>query len=335
MNKENILKNLESKSLNIEPIHILSAEDIKDKPENLSIEPIHILSAEDIKDKPENRGNKYNDLLKGLKAEMRVRGMSPNTVKMYLFYNGKFLEFIKKNPEDVTENDIKEFLSDKLSDDPETSISKGSVNLIKNALKFYYGEILGKNISKLKAPRSTRKLPIILNKTEIKDLLDKTENAKHRLMIELFYSTGLRLSELVNLKYTDLELSENKGWVRNGKGGKDRIFIISETFKEDLLKYMEEKEYYGKGYIFTVNGRKMSVRGIQHAIKISAKRANIEKNVHCHTLRHSFATHLLENGVDTIKIQHLLGHASLQTTQIYVQISNQEIKKVKSPLDNL
>ncbi len=154
-------------------------------------------------------------------------------------------------------------------------------------------------------------------------------------MIELLYSTGLRLSECVNLKYEDLDINENIGWVRNGKGGKDRIFIISELFKKDLLYYMEKRGYAENGYIFTVNGKQMSPRGIQHAIKISVERAGIEKNVHVHTLRHSFATHLLENGTDIRKIQHLLGHSSLQTTQIYTQVSSEEIKKIKSPLDML
>lgn len=136
---------------------------------------------------------------------------------------------------------------------------------------------------------------MILSKKEIKDLLEKTENFKHRLLIELLYSSGLRLSECVNLKYSDLELSENTGWVRNGKGGKDRIFIISDIFKKDLLEYMEKKGYAENGYIFTVNDRKMSVRSVQWAIQASVRKAGIEKNVHVHTLRHSFATHLFQD----------------------------------------
>jgi integrase/recombinase XerD len=120
-----------------------------------------------------------------------------------------------------------------------------------------------------------------------------------------------------------------------GKGSKDRIFIISEIFKKDLLDYKEKNSSDGKGYIFLVNGKKMTYRGIQHAIKVSAERAGIDKPVHVHTLRHSFATHLLENGVDIRKIQKLLGHSNLQTTQIYTQVSSEEIKKIKSPLDML
>lgn len=272
-----------------------------------------------------------NNLLRPLQIEMKLRGLSKQTSKMYMFYNSKFLEYIQKSPEDITEEDIKDFLAYKLSDN---SVSNALINLIKASLKFYYSEILRKKINLITTPRTLKKLPIVLNKKEIKNLLDKTENIKHRLLIELLYSTGLRLSECVNLKYSDLDLNEGVGWVRNGKGSKDRIFIISEVFKNDLLDYLEEKGY-NKGYIFTVNGRKMSPRGIQHAIKISAKRAGIKKKVHVHTLRHSFATHLLENGVDIRNIQHLLGHSSLQATQIYAQVSSKEIKKIKSPLDML
>lgn len=274
--------------------------------------------------------DKIDDILKHLRTEMMLRGFSKQTSKTYLFYNSKFLEYINKSPEEVIEDDIKEYLAYKMSDD---LVSNGSISLIKATLKFYYSEILGKNLSLTKTPRMIKRLPIVLSKNEIKELLDKTENIKHRLLIELLYSTGLRLSECINLKYNDLDLNENIGWVRMGKGTKDRIFIISDIFKKDLLDYMKKKGY-GE-YIFTVNGRKMSPRGIQHAIKNSAKRAGIKKNIHVHTLRHSFATHLLENGVDIRKIQHLLGHSSLQTTQIYTQVSSEEIKKIKSPLDML
>ncbi|MDP3104342.1 MAG: tyrosine-type recombinase/integrase [Candidatus Methanoperedens sp.] len=270
--------------------------------------------------------------LKNLETEIKLRGFSRQTAKMYLFYNRKFLDFTKKPPGEVDDEDIKEYLAHMMSD---RSLSNASIALIKASLKFYYTEILGKNLTRIKTPKASKKLPVVLSQKEIKYLIDNTENPKHRLLIELLYSTGLRLSECINLRYIDLDLNEGIGWVRLGKGSKDRIFIISEMFRKDLLKYKESKNDEGKGYIFTVNGRKMSPRSIQHAIKISAKRAGIEKEVHVHTFRHSFATHLLENGVDIRKIQKLLGHSNLQTTQIYTQVSSEEIKKIKSPLDML
>ncbi len=273
-----------------------------------------------------------DERLKKLSTELKLRGFSPQTAKMYMFYNRKMLEYIKKQPEEITEDDIKDFLAYKLS---EGSLSNSSIALIKAALKFFYTEMLGKNISNIKTPKRSNKLPVVLSRDEIKNLIDKTENIKHRLLIELLYSTGLRLSECVNLKYSDLDLNEGIGWVRSGKGSKDRIFIISERLRQDILEYTPKNGDNGKGHIFSVNGKKMSPRAIQYAIKISAKRAGIEKDVHVHTLRHSFATHLLENGADIRKIQKLLGHSNLQTTQIYTQVSTEEIKKIKSPLDML
>ena len=274
----------------------------------------------------------FDERLKKLSTDLKLRGFSQQTIKTYLFYNQKFLEFTKKQPEDVIEDDIKDFLAFKYSDD---SLSNASIALIKAALKFYFTETLCKKLSDIKTPKKSNKLPVVLNKNEIINLINKTVNIKHKLIIELLYSTGLRLSECVNLKYSDIDLNEGIGWVRSGKGSKDRIFIISEMFKKDLKLYIENTESNTKGCIFLVNGRKMSTRGIQHAIKVSAERAGIEKNVHVHTLRHSFATHLLENGVDIRKIQKLLGHSNLQTTQIYTQVSSEEIKKIKSPLDML
>lgn len=270
--------------------------------------------------------------LKKLDTELKLRGFSSQTSRMYMFYNTKFIEYIKKSPEDIEDEDVKEYLAHKISDH---SLSNASIALIKASLKFFYSEMLGKNLSLIKTPKASKKLPVVLSRKEIKDLLDNTENSKHRLLIELLYSTGLRLSECINLKYSDLDLNDGIGWVRMGKGSKDRIFIVSELFKNDLLAYVENTGSDGKGYIFTVNGRKMSPRAVQHAIKVSAERAGIEKDVHVHTLRHSFATHLLENGVDIRKIQKLLGHSNLQTTQIYTQVSSEEIKKIKSPLDML
>lgn len=274
----------------------------------------------------------FDERLKKLSTDLKLRGFSQQTLKMYLFYNQKFLEYTKKQPEDVTEDDIKDFLAFKYSDD---SLSNASIALIKASLKFFFTETLGKKLSDIKTPKKSNKLPVVLNRNEIFNLIEKTENIKHKLIIELLYSTGLRLSECVNLKYSNIDLSEGIGWVRSGKGSKDRIFIISEIFKKDLLNYIENTKSNTKGYIFLVNGKKMSARGIQYVIKTAANRAGIEKDVHVHTLRHSFATHLLENGLDIRKIQKLLGHSNLQTTQIYTQVSSEEIKKIKSPLDML
>ncbi len=267
-------------------------------------------------------------VLKKLETEMKLRGFSPQTQRMYLFYTRKFMEYIDK--EEVEEEDVKEYLAYMIS----KGVSNASIALIKAVLNFFLKEVLGKKVSNIKTPKVAKKLPTVLTRKEIKDMIDNTPNLKHRLLIELLYSSGLRLSECINLRYEDLDLNEGIGWVRAGKGSKDRMFIISESFKRDLQQYIE-KTASKKGYIFNNNGKKMSPRGIEYIISQAAKRAGIKKKVSVHTLRHTFATHMLENGVDIRKIQKLLGHANLQTTQIYTHVSSEELKKITSPLDLL
>ena len=147
-------------------------------------------------------------------------------------------------------------------------------------------------------------------------------------------SSGLRLSEALNLKVSDLELEENIGWVRQGKGGKDRMFILSEALTKELKKYIAKQKV--KGYLFPNRlGKQLTPNNIQKIVSRAAKVAKINKKVSPHTLRHSFATHLLESGVGIRQIQELLGHANLQTTQIYTKVSTEELKKIQSPLDSI
>lgn len=270
----------------------------------------------------------HNATLAALETELKLRGFSPRTVKTYLFYNQKFLEFIKKEPKDATEDDIRKYLADKMSSG---KISTSSVSLMKAALKFFYDDMLKKGIVNIKAPKISNRLPVVLTRAEVKRLIDSTKNEKHRLMLMLLYSSGLRLSECINLKYGDIDLDDGMGWVRSGKGKKDRMFILSEKLR-DALKLKEAKAI---DYVFTGRNGPMKARGVQKLVENAAKRAKIDKPVHVHTLRHTFATHLLENGTDIRKIQKLLGHSNLQTTQIYTSVSTEELKKVKSPMDNL
>ena len=166
-------------------------------------------------------------------------------------------------------------------------------------------------------------------------MIANTTNKKHRFIIKLLYSSGLRLSECVNLKLEDLDLKEKVGWVRSGKGKKDRIFILSENLMKDLYAYIAENKIE-KGNLFLGWKKKpISKRTIQKLVNTAALKAGIKKKVHVHTLRHSYATHLLESGTDIRYIQELLGHSDLSTTQIYTKVSQEELKKIKSPLDNL
>ena len=267
--------------------------------------------------------------LKKLERELKLRGFSPLTIKSYIFYNQKFLDFVNKTPTQVTEDDIKNFIAEKISG----GAKPRTIALIRSALKFFYNDVLEKNLVSLKPPKISKSLPVVLTREEVKALIDSIKNKKHKLIVELLYSSGLRLSELVNLKVGDLELKEKIGWVRKGKGSKDRMFIISSKLCEELKKYLKNKKDID--YVFSGRKGKMSVRNVQKIIKLAAKKAGINKPVHPHTLRHSFATHLLEAGENIRKIQELLGHSNLSTTQIYTHISTEELKKVKSPLDEL
>jgi len=154
-------------------------------------------------------------------------------------------------------------------------------------------------------------------------------------MVSLTYACGFRVSELLNLKISDLDFEEMIGHVRMGKGRKDRIFNIPRFLLKSLKKQAKKQREGKKEYLFTGPKGKLSDRNLQKIVRIAAKKAEIKKQVHPHTLRHSFATHLLENGIDIRKIQELLGHADLSTTQIYTHISTEELKKIPSPIDNL
>ncbi len=278
-------------------------------------------------EKPEDDG--MVEAMKKLDTELKLRGFSPQTAKMYNFYNEKFLKFANKQPMQITEDDVKSFIADRLSN----GISPKSVVLMRSALKFYYDEVLNRGVVNIKTPKVSRKLPIVLTHEEVKLLIDSVKRKKHKLMVMVLYSSGLRVSELVNLKIGDLEIDQKIGWVRSGKGAKDRMFIISEKIVNRLKSYTKGR---GKDeYVFAGHNGRLTTRSVQKAIASTAKRAGIDKRVTPHVLRHTFATHMLESGVDLRKIQMLLGHSQLSTTQLYLSVSNKELKMVKSPLDEL
>ena len=155
-------------------------------------------------------------------------------------------------------------------------------------------------------------------------------------MIELMYSSGLRVSELVNLKVRDFDFESGVGWVRRGKGRKDRIFIIAKILNKKLRLYIIDKNLGYNSWLFLGRkGRHIHVRSVQEIVKKAGLKARILKNVHPHTLRHSFATHLIENGYDLGSVQSLLGHASTETTMRYVHMANPKLTNVRSPLDDL
>jgi len=267
-----------------------------------------------------------------LETELKLRGFSPQTIKTYTRHNKLFLDYIKKEPRDVTEENIKSYLAHVISDD---KASPRTVALKKAALKFLYDELMKKGIVNLKTPKIPKSSPSVLTKEEVKSLINAAPRDKTRLIIELIYSSGLRVSECVTLKINDLDLGGKIIRLRSGKGNKDRITILSETVVNELKRYILTLDKNGVYLFPNSHGSNLSVRNVQKLIQKAALKAGIKKSVSPHVLRHSFATHLLEAGTDIRLIQELLGHSSISTTELYTHVSSQRLKAVKSPLDTV
>ena len=268
------------------------------------------------------------EFLKKLEVELKISKNSEYTLRNYLKANKDLLDYIGKEPLEITPDDIKIYLAENL-------VEKASVStiLFLAAIKYSFNRILNSDItSSIKRPRKETRIPQVLSKAEVKKLLEALKTEKSKLMVSLMYACGLRVSELVGLKLIDLNFEERMGHVRQSKGKKDRIFNIPQFLYEELIS--QHKNQKDEIYLFTGRSGKLTTRNIQKIVASAAKRSGIP-NTHCHTLRHSFATHLLENNVDIRKIQELLGHADLSTTQIYTHVSREELKKVKSPIDSL
>jgi len=262
--------------------------------------------------------------------ELKIQGKSDRTIKMYWFYNEKFLDYIKKDPNGVTQDDAKAFLAYLISD---KKYDASSVALARSSLKFFYDGLLGKKVAvDIKTPKKQRRLPEVPTKEDIQKMINSAKKLRNKLLIEFMYASGLRVSECAKIKVENLDLEEKTGLLKEGKGGKDRFFILSDKLVEDLKKYLKTQD---SEYIFPGPKGPMGVRNIQRIISNIAKKSGVKKRIYCHLLRHAFATHLLEAGVDIRKIQELLAHSNLQTTQFYTQVSTKELKKVKSPLDDM
>lgn len=274
---------------------------------------------------------KKEEFLKKLEVELKISKNSEHTVKNYSRANSELIDFTNKQPEDIKEEDVKEFLADRM-----TEKASSSIILFLSAVKYAYSNILGRDPTvRIKRPRKERRLPTVLTKEEVKKLIDAAGSAKSKLIISLMYACGLRVSELTGLSVDNFNFEEKIGHVRQAKGRKDRIFNIPASLHNQLENYAGKQKAAENQFLFTGPKGKLSERNIQKIVSNTGKKAGLNKSVHCHTLRHSFATHLLESGTDIRKIQELLGHADLSTTQIYTHISTEELKKIKSPIDSL
>jgi site-specific recombinase XerD len=205
-----------------------------------------------------------------------------------------------------------------------------------NALKFYFEQVLKRErfFVEIPRPKKPSTLPKVINAKDIKKLLEVTTNLKHNTMLKLCYGMGLRVSEIVNLKVADIDGKSKHVLIERAKGKKDRYVNLPISLVEQLRNYY--KEYRPKKYLFEGQyGDKYSTRSAQEVFKLALKKANINKAVGIHGLRHSFATHLLESGTDVTFIQQLLGHNNVHTTLRYTHVSQKSLKNIKSPLDNL
>lgn len=265
---------------------------------------------------------RYNDML-------RVSGYSRKTIKSYVYYISGFLGFSKGK---ISKESVRRYLLYIMANNKDVSMRVAVA-----AVRLYLSEVGKKElIMNVVYPRSGKSLPMVLTREEVIRMIEAISNIKHRLIIEMIYSTGLRLSELRNLRVRDLDFNEGMVYVKEGKNSKDRRVIMSKNLAARLQDYIELEQIRLEENLFL--GRRgvgLSTRTIQQVVKNAAKKAGISKNVHTHTLRHSFATHLLEQGVDIRHIQRLLGHAKLDTTQIYTHISVKDLKKIVNPLDVL
>lgn len=270
------------------------------------------------------------DPLYNLERELRIRGFSQKTVKSYCLYNRLFLEFIKKSPKEVKNEDVKkylEYLKNK-------NFAGSTLNVAINALKFYYSQILKRRFFfDIKHAKKSMYLPVVLSREEIDKMISFTSNQKHKFLISLMYAAGLRVSEAIKIKMRDIDLDRKIIRVYQGKGKKDRYTILAEKLLPILKQQMKLKQ--PNNYLFTgADGDgHLTMMSAEKIVKKAAHLAGIYKNVSCHTLRHSFATHLLEQGTDIRYIQELLGHKNLETTQIYTKVTSQSLKNIKSPLD--
>lgn len=263
--------------------------------------------------------------------ELGLRGYSRKTILNYIKCLEKFLAFIEWNDKLVTEIMLRRFL--KLKHD--SGSASATINLYLNAVKSFMRIALHRKKKVLiKFAKRPKSLPIVLSRKNIEMLIQSIKNQKHRLLVALAYGAGLRVGEVVRLKVFDLDFEQKMIFVRHGKGNKDRVTVLPEKICDALQEIVFNQQ--GDAFVFrSVRGGRLTERSAQKIFYNALWKTKILKPASFHSLRHSFATHLLENGVDVRYVQELLGHRNIRTTQIYTQVTNPSLKKIKSPLENL
>jgi integrase/recombinase XerD len=268
-----------------------------------------------------------------MKKDMELKNLSKRTIKTYLGCVKNFARHYGKSPDQIDHDTIKDFLYYLLK---EKNSSQAAINQHYSALKFFYQTTLGRDWDALKIPRSKRikKLPVVLSQQEVGAVLGKVQDLQHRAILMTIYSGGLRLAEALNLKVPDIDSQRMMIRVCQGKGNKDRYTLLGKRALDVLRLYW--KRYRPKDLLFpssTRRGNPIHETGVQKAFHDALVKTKIKKKASVHTLRHSFATHLLEEGVEIPYIQNLLGHSDSRTTSIYLHVARKKLLKVVSPID--
>lgn len=291
-----------------------------------------LFSNEQINIKFENN-LKDNKLISKMREELNLKGYSHKTQKSYLNHIKIFSGFINKHLEEVQIQDIRGYLFDLLE---KQQVSHSYASQAISSIKFLYNEVLHTNIVvDLPRPKKEKKLPNILSQGEVLKILQALDNEKHKAILFLVYSAGLRVGEVVRLKINDIDSKRMLIHVVQSKGLKDRYTVLSQLCLEKLRIYV--KKYRPETWLFpgSKTGSHLTERTVEKIFENACSKAKISKDVSVHTLRHSFATHLLEGGTDLRYIQELLGHSSSKTTEIYTHVTEKSIMKILSPLDRI
>jgi integrase/recombinase XerD len=268
------------------------------------------------------------ELLQKIASELKLRNYSNRTIESYvacLREYFKYIKIIKREPEiDL----IKKYLLEKY----DKGKSSQTINVHLQAIKYFYREIFKNNTElDIRFAKTASKLPIVLSRDEIARIINSITNPKHKLLISLSYGTGFRVSEVVNLKIKDINFDELVIHIKGAKGNKDRITILPEKLTPQLARIIAGRNL--NDFVFgSERGGKLTERTAQKVFEKALQKSGIQKEATFHCLRHSFATHLLENGVDVRYVQELLGHANIRTTQIYTRVTNPMLRNIKSPL---
>lgn len=274
------------------------------------------------------------DLLQKTEKDIRLKGYAAKTRKVYLGHIRRFFSFLNSEQLAMTITTAKEFIYELLKI---KECSSSYANQAISAIKLLFDDKVYQESMKISIPRPKKnsKLPKVLSEEEVARILDSVTNLKHKSILLLTYSSGLRVGETVSLKIEDIDSDRELLHVQQGKGNKDRYTLLSQTALETLREYY--RAYQPRNWLFpgAKKNRHITERSAQKVFESAAEKAKISKKVSIHSLRHSFATHLLEQGVDLRYIQELLGHSSPKTTEIYTHVSKKAITKIQNPLDRL